>query len=37
MAHSAARIAVAEGGQTVLCGLLAEHHLVAAERGDGGK
>ena len=37
MAHSAAWIAVAEGGQTVLCRLLAEDHLVAAERGDSGQ
>ena len=37
VAHGPARVAVTEGGQTVLCRLLAEDHLVAAERGDGGE
>ena len=37
VAHGAARVAVAECGKTVLCRLFAEHHFVAAERGDGGE
>ena len=37
MSHGPARVAVAEGGQTVLCRLFAEYHLVAAERGDSGQ
>ena len=37
MAHGAARVAVAEGCEAVLCRLFAEHHFVAAERGDGGE
>ncbi|CNL07409.1 Uncharacterised protein [Mycobacterium tuberculosis] len=37
VAHGAARVAVAQRRQAVLCSLFAEYHFVAAERGDGGK
>ena len=37
VAHGAARVAIAEGCEAVLCRLFAEHHFVAAERGDSGE